>query len=428
MRVLALTGGTPAVPAQVPEALFHWPVVTAEDEAAVVEVMRAGVMSQTGVTVEFEREFAAWHGIGYALAHNNGTSALRAAMWACGVGAGDEVIAPAMAYWASSAAALTLGATVNFADIDPVTLNIDPEDIEHRIGPATRLIVVVHSNGYPADMDRIMAIARRHRIRVLEDASHAHGGWYRGRRIGTLGDIAAMSLMSAKPFPVGEGGMLLTGDRELYERAISFGHYERTLTTRYGTASIGDSALLYYAGIPLGAVKNRMNQMCSAMGRVQLRHIEKRIADIQEAMNYFWDRLEGVPGIRAHRVAPGSASTMGGWYLPMGLYVKEELDQLPCARFCEGLRAEGIATAYPGGPQLHRHPFFLEADLLHQGRPTALAYGQRDVRQDAGALPVTERIDELAIPMPWFKHPDRAAIDHYAAAIRKVSEHFRELL
>ena len=206
MSKLALKGGVPAIPAEIPESLFHWPIVTPEDEAAVVEVMRAGVMSQTGITLEFEREFAAWQGVEFALAHCNGTSALRAAMWACGVGAGDEVIAPSMAYWASSAAALALGATVQFADIDPKTLNIDPDDIEHRITPATRLIVVVHTNGYPADMDRIMPIARRHGIKVLEDASHAHGGWYRGRRIGTLGDVAAMSLMSAKAFPVGEGG------------------------------------------------------------------------------------------------------------------------------------------------------------------------------------------------------------------------------
>ncbi|HOF86935.1 MAG TPA: aminotransferase class I/II-fold pyridoxal phosphate-dependent enzyme, partial [Armatimonadota bacterium] len=139
--VLAFNGGTPAVTKEAGD-IFAWPIVTAEDEEAVLEVLRRGAMSGNDVSKAFEREFAAWIGLAHALTYPNGTEALRAAMWACGVGAGDEIICPSMTYWASCTSALSLGAAVNFADIDPETLCIDPNDIAHRIGPRTKAIVV----------------------------------------------------------------------------------------------------------------------------------------------------------------------------------------------------------------------------------------------------------------------------------------------
>ncbi|HET7558378.1 MAG TPA: aminotransferase class I/II-fold pyridoxal phosphate-dependent enzyme, partial [Limnochordia bacterium] len=200
---LALFGGPKAVRSE-PGDLFTWPIITEEDEAAVLDVLRRGAMSGLDVTAKFESEYAAWQGSRYALGANNGTAALHAAMFACGVGRGDEVICPSLTYWASAAPALALGATLVFAEVDPETLCLDPGDLEHRITPRTKAIVVVHYTAYPADMDRIMAIARRRGVKVIEDVSHAHGALYKGRKVGTFGDVACASLMSGKALVAGE--------------------------------------------------------------------------------------------------------------------------------------------------------------------------------------------------------------------------------
>jgi len=408
-----------------PGDLFTWPIITREDEEAVLAVLRQGAMSGTAVTKEFEKEWAAWNGVKYALGYCNGTASLQAALWACGVGAGDEVICPSMTYWASCTSALALGASVHFADIDPVTLCIDPADIEHRIGPRTRAIVVVHYAGHPCDMDPIMEIARRRGVKVVEDASHAHGARYRGRKVGTLGDIAGMSMMAGKCFAAGEAGMMVTDDRRLYERCISYGHYERTgVATRWNAAdsAITDPALAEFAGIPLSGAKHRMNQTCSAMGRVQLKYYDARIAEIQRAMNRFWGLLDGVPGIAPHRIDGMHGSTMGGWYFPRGLYRGGELGGLSCADFCAEVAQEGVAGCGPGAnAPLHLHPVFHKADLFNQGKPTVIAFGQRDVRQGSGTLPHAENIRELCFGVPWFKHDRPEQIEAYAAAYRKVA-------
>ena len=405
--------------------------MTRKDERSVRAVLRAGTMSGTAITKRFERAYADWVGVEHALAFCNGTAALTAALWACGVGAGDEIICPSMTYWASAAPALTLGAGVNFCDIDRRTLCADADDIEHRIGPRTKAIVVTHYAGHPADMDRINAVAARHKLLVIEDASHAHGALYRGKSIGTLGDIAAMSMMTGKSFPIGEGGMVLTNDRSLYERCVAFGHYERTgIASRFNPPDkqISDPVLERYAGIPLGAMKGRLNQTCAAIGLSQLERSSDRIKRIQEAMNLFWDLMSDAPGLLPHRVNESSASTMGGWYYPQGLYYAEKLDGLPAAKFCRAVNAEGVAWCFPGGnAPLHLHPFFHDADIFGMGKPTALAFGQRDVRQGADTLPVSERIEEIAIAVPWFKTPNRKWIRRYAEAFRAVIENATEI-
>ena len=430
-NILALNGGEKILNGStMPTDLFRWPIVTAEDEVAVLEVLRSGQMSGNEITREFEKEFAAWVGVPLALAYPNGTEALRAAMWACGVGAGDEVICPSMTYWASCTSALSLGAAVNFADIGRDTLCIDPADIEHRIGPRTRAIIVVHYAGYPCEMAPILEIARRRNVRVIEDVSHAHGGLYKGKMVGTFGDVACMSMMSAKAFPIGEGGMLLTGNREFYERCLAYGFYERTAASRWNAPDqeITAPELKQFAGVPLGGFKHRLNQTASAMGRVQLKYYPRRMQQIQYALNRFWDLLEGVPGIRAHRPPRDSGSTMGGWYMPRGLYRAGEMGGVSCARFAEAVRAEGFEFCWVGAnAPLHLHPVFHDADIFNQGKPTMVAFGQRDVRQGPGTLPVAERIDEIAFSIPAFKQDVPDAIAAYARAFRKVAEHADEL-
>ncbi|MEM9373529.1 MAG: DegT/DnrJ/EryC1/StrS family aminotransferase [Planctomycetota bacterium] len=430
---LAIFGGPKAIlDSSRHEAMFHWPIVTAEDEEAVLDVLRGGLMSGVEITKRFEREYADWIGARYALGHCNGTAAIQASMWACGVGAGDEIIAPSLTYWASAAQALQLGASVNFAEVDADTLCIDPDDIEHRIGPRTKLIVAVHYAGYPCDMDRIMAIARRHGLKVLEDTSHAQGTRYKGRMVGTIGDVGPMSLMAGKGFAIGEAGIVVTNDRQIYERCVSYGHYERT-----GVASltadidnqIHDEELGRFAGIPLGGAKNRMNQTCAAMGLVQLKYYPERMAEIDRAMTRFWRLLEGVPGVHPHRVPDGTGSTMGPWHYARGRYRAEELGGLPGEVFCEAVKAEGYEHSRLGTHvPMHTHPVFHSADIFGMGQPTMLSFGQRDVRQGPGSLPVTESIPHTVLSVPWFKHDDEAVIAQYASAYRKVALRAEELM
>jgi dTDP-4-amino-4,6-dideoxygalactose transaminase len=418
---LALLGGPKSVVA-VSDDLFRWPIVTAEDEEAVLSVLRAGSMSEGDVTSLFEAEYAAYQQTRYALCCCNGTAAVLAAMFGCGVGRGDEIIAPSLTYWASALPAFSLGATVVFADIEPHSLCIAPSDIEHRITRRTKAIVAVHYCGHPADMDPIMAIARRYGLRVIEDVSHAHGTLYQGKLTGAIGDVAAMSLMSGKSLPAGEAGILCTNDREIYERALALGHYERT------TEELTLPELKPFAGVPLGGYKHRINQTCSAMARVQLRHYPERMREIQQAMNHFWDGLEGVPGLRAHRPPKGSRSTMGGWYNPLGHYLPEELRGLPIDRFIEAVNAEGGRTWRGGNFPLHLHPVFNTADIYRDGSPTRIAFADRDLRQGAGSLPASEALAGRCLGVPWFKRYRPEEIDGFVVAYRKVATQAEKLL
>ncbi|MDR2133826.1 MAG: DegT/DnrJ/EryC1/StrS family aminotransferase [Treponema sp.] len=421
---LAFFGGQKAVTVSDREAeeFFRWPIITKEDEDAVLEVLRAGTMSGTNITSQFEKEYAAWQGTKYALAFNNGTSALLAAMFACGIGAGDEIICQSVTYWASILPAYSLGATAIFADIDPDTLCIDPGDIEKRISKNTKAIMVVHYIGHPADMDAIMAIAKNHNLKVIEDVSHAQGGLYRGKKLGTFGDVSAMSLMSGKSFPTGEGGILVTDSLEYYERAIAFGHYNMY------DDSIKTESLKPYAGLPMGGIKGRMHQLSAAVGRVQLKYNDQRTAEIRKAMNCFWDLLEGVPGIRAHRVSEAEGSNMAGWYAPHGLYRPEELEGLSITRFCQAVSAEGVKTEPGCNAALHSHPLFQTVDIYRQGKPTRIANTARDVRELDKNLPVSNGIGDRVYTIPWFKHYKPVIIEQYANAFKKVSANYRELL
>ena len=166
------------------------------------------------------------------------------------------------------------------------------------------------------------------------------------------------------------------------------------------------------------------------MARVQLRRYPEQMAEIDKAMNYFWDLLEGVPGVKAHRPPKGSGCTMGGWYAASGLYRPEELDGLSVHRFCEAVTAEGAAISPGCNKALHLHPVFNTIDVYGEGKPTRIANlpDGVDVRQPPGSLPVAEGIQERVFHIPWFKRYRPEIIEQYASAIRKVAENYGDLL
>ncbi|MDD3927377.1 MAG: DegT/DnrJ/EryC1/StrS family aminotransferase [bacterium] len=399
--------------------IFDWPIVNKAMEEAVLEVLRAGKMSETDITRRFEREYADWHSMTYGLGCNNGTAALHCAMYGIGIGEGDEIICPSITYWASCMPVLSLGGKIVFADIDPETLCLDPDDMERRITPRTKAVVVVHYCGRPADMDRIMSIARLYNLKVIEDASHAHGALYKGQMVGTFGDVSAFSLMSGKSFAIGEGGIMLTNDREIYDRAVILGHYERhtEITTEYLKAG---------AGLPWGGYKYRLHQLSSVVGLEQLKKYPAEIAEIDKAMNYFWDLLKGVPGIKPHRPPKGSDISMGGWYNPLGHYRPEELGGLSVTRFCAALREVGVPVDPGCNKALHLHPLFSSIDVYNQGRPVNAM--ETSSGQDDTSLSVAEGLQSRIFNVPWFKRYYPDTIEEYADIVRKVVSNYRELL
>jgi len=388
---------------------------------AVLTVLKEWKMSGMDLTKEFERKFAEWHGMKYGLGYNNGTASILGAMYGIGICPGDEIICPSITFYASCLQAYSLGATVVFADIEPDTLCINPNDIENKITDKTKAIIVVHYSGMPAKMDEIMKIANKYHLKVIEDVSHAHGALYKGKMVGTFGDVSGFSLMSTKSFSIGEAGILLTNDREVYERAIIFGHYLRHNEVHIEYLKKG-------IGLAWGGYKHRMHQMSAAMGLVLLKYYPEMMQEIDKAMNYFWDLLEDCPGIRAHRPDKNSGSTKGGWYFPLGLYKPEELGGLSVTGFCEALQAKGIPSTAGCNRGLHLHPVFNEIDIYNEGKPTIISRAKRDVRKLRGNLPVSEGIQEKVFTIPLFYKYEKPVIEEYAYAFKEVINNYKGLL
>jgi dTDP-4-amino-4,6-dideoxygalactose transaminase len=275
----------------------------------------------------------------------------------------------------------------------------------------------------PADMDAIMEIAGKHNLKVLEDCSHAHGALYKGKEVGTFGDAVAFSLMTGKALAVGEAGIFFTDDREVYERAILFGHY-----IRHDQITLDE--LKPFAGLPCGGFKHRMHQVSSAFGLVQLELYPEQMAEIDKAMNYFCDLLEDTPGIGPMRPDRGTNTTKGGWYYPHFKYLTDELGGLSLSRFSKAIQAEG-SVCNPGcNKPLHLHPLFTSMDVYGHGKPTRIANMDESatIDQYVQRLPVAERIVRCVFEVPWFKHYNPEIIEQHAGAYRKVASNYRELL
>ena len=424
MSKLALLGGEKLINSKPDKSLFKWPIITQEDIDAVVEVVKNNRFSFTDITEKFQEEFAEWIGRKHALAFTNGTMSLSAAMFAIGLGMGDEIICPTKTYWGTISQASCFGASAVFCNINN-KLSMDPDDIERCITPRTKAIMVVHYFAYPCDMDRIMEIANKHGLYVIEDVSHAQGSKYKGKKCGTFGHIAAMSLMSTKAFAAGELGILVTDDRKLYERALAYGHYERN-NGGYITES---DELKNYFHIALGGVKGRANQTSTAMARVQLKYYDERCEKIRKAMNYFYDQIEKIPGLSPIRVDESDGSCMGGFYSPMISYDPECFGGLSSKRFCQAVTAECNETyiCWEGANyNLHTHDYFKTFDFFGIGKPSRIAFNDRDVREDDKLLAPSDEI--FSISAPWFKNFDKEWIDKYVEVYKKVAENYKDLL
>ncbi|MHB8417275.1 MAG: DegT/DnrJ/EryC1/StrS family aminotransferase [Myxococcales bacterium] len=304
---LAIAGGKPTV-----DAARHvrWPVLNEQDRAAVLGVLERGVLSGPFAPEVrgLEREFAAWLGSRHALATNSGTAALHVAIAAAGVGPGDEVITPAFSFVATAMAVLHHGAIPVFVDIEPATFGIDPAKIEAAITERTRAIVPVHLHGVPCRIEEVAAIARKHRLTLIEDAAQAHGASWKGRRVGTFGAFGCFSLQSSKNLACGEGGLAVTDDPELLQRANRtrmFGEDVRPEDEagyRLERALDGDRA---YDSRQVGWMY-RTTEMSAALARSQLRRLDAMNEQARRNASLLSEALAKLPGVTPPAVPEGA--------------------------------------------------------------------------------------------------------------------------
>jgi len=407
----AILGGRPCITLDQVEA-NRWPILTGEDEQAVVRVLQSGAISINPEVAALEDDYRSWLGVRHAVAHHNGTSAILAALHAFALEAGDEVIVPAATWWSSVVPALHVGAVPVFAETEDRCLGLDPVDVEAKITARTRAIIVVHLFGMPSRMDELTAVARRHNLRLLEDASHAHGAVYRGRRIGTLADAAVFSMQGNKLVPAGEGGMFVSDDDELCERVVRFGHYERLRTRQSPDRRFAATGFGY---------KFRMSPLNAAVARVQLRHLDERNARRNENIIDLSHELEQL-GFQTH-LAPTGVQRV---YFEFLIRHDETATGVPIGALTEALRAEGADVQRPRYPLLHQQPLFTEGVWAALARlPIDAAEAMK--RYDPAALPRTAAASGSLLKLPSFPSAERPLLDQYAEAFRKVMAHAAEL-
>lgn len=266
-----------------------------EEISEVMEVLETGHLSRYGdledpdfkrKVYSFEKEFAEYSTVKHALATSSGTGSIMISLLAAGLSPGDEVIVPAYTFVATYTAAIFAGLVPVLAEIDE-SLTLDPEDIEPRISPKTRAIIPVHMLGNPCNMDAVMAVAERHDLIVLEDACQAAGASYKSRKVGSIGSIGCFSLNVFKTITAGDGGVIVTDDDELYERAFAL-HDQGHTPDRAGL-QIGDRNIL--------GLNFRVNELVGAVARAQLRKIDDITSMLREKKRKLKELIKGIDGV-----------------------------------------------------------------------------------------------------------------------------------
>ena len=295
-NMLALDGGTPV--RSTPFA--PWPSFSCDEIAAAVRVLESGKVNYwTGDEGKsFESEFAAFTGYNYAIAVANGTAALELALYALGIGPGDEVIVTSRTFIASASCIVMRGATPVMADVDRESQNVTAETIQAVLSPRTKAIIAVHLAGWPCEMDPILALAREHNLKVIEDCAQAHGATYKGRPVGSMGDAGAFSFCQDKIMTTGgEGGMLTTNDKVIWSRAWAFKDHGKSYEAVFERRHQEGFRWLHESF----GTNWRLTEMQSAIGRVQLQRLPQSVQRRQQLAGLLSRRFAEMPQIRITR-------------------------------------------------------------------------------------------------------------------------------
>lgn len=378
---------------------FHRAAVGEAEAQAANEVIHSGWLTMGPKTFEFEKQFAKYVGAEHAIAVSTGTAALHLSLEAAGIQWGDEVLLPTTTFTATAEAVTYLRARPVLVDIDPVTMNMDPEDAARRITPKTKAIIPVHFGGQPCDMDDIAELTRAHNLRIIEDAAHALPSEYRGKRVGQISEFTCFSFYATKTLTTGEGGMVTTGNPEAAERMrlMRLHGIERDAWKRYR----GDGSWSYE--VLEAGFKYNLTDLQSAIGLVQLakcdalKRARERIAQrYSEAFSFCEDLI--IPTIRKNR------ST--SWHLYVLRLCPGSL-KVDRNEFIEALHRRGVACSVHFIP-LHLQPYYQRA------------YGYR-----LGDFPRAEREFNLCLSLPIYPGMTDAEINHVISAVLNTAAESR---
>jgi len=418
MAELAILGGPKAVPDGMMKA---WPPISDLDRQYVLASLESDSHAFGPNCAKLEEEFAAWNSNKFAITTNSGTAALHMAVAACGCGAGDHVLVTAYSWSSSATCIIHHNALPVFVDIDFDTINIDPDRIEAAITPRTKAIIVVHLHGLAVDMDRVMAIARKHNLKVIEDACQAHGALYHGKRVGTFGDCAAFSFNQNKCLCSGEGGMFTTDNEEIATAARqiwSFGETRTPLEKRD------------YHAYALGWMY-RNNDLTAAFGRSQLTRMDEYLVLQRENAAVLLKSLQGVKGLIAPTQPEGF---LHNWYNFTSRVDMKALGWTgdPAVMrdaVMQGIQAEGVPVGIWQSYILPAMTVFRAKNAYGYGCPWSCRYGSDIPEYDPAQYPEAQRHCDthfgMTSPLRAPHGPDVAQA--VGTAFRKVFENTDKL-
>jgi UDP-4-amino-4,6-dideoxy-N-acetyl-beta-L-altrosamine transaminase len=377
---------------------FSLPDIGEEEIEEVAQALRSGWITTGPRTKEFERRLGEYVGAGHAIAVNSCTGALHVALAAIGIGPGDEVITSPLTFCSTVNVIVHLGGTPVLADIGD-DYNIDPAEIERRVTPRTKAILPVHYSGQPCQMDRILPLARKHQLRVIEDAAHAIGARYHDRMIGTLGDATAFSFYAIKNMTTAEGGMLTTENEELAERMrlLSLHGISKDAWKRY--TSEGS----WYYEVVYPGFKYNMTDIQAALGLAQLARLEQFLETRRRIVASYNEAFGDMPELHTPAVHD---DVRHAWHLYV---IQLDLERLTInrARFIEALRAQNIGTSVHFIP-VHLHPYYRER------------YGFQE-----GDYPRAERAYERILSLPLYPKMSEQDVQDVIAAVTGIVQAHR---
>jgi len=411
---LAISGGKPVRT----KDWLEWPVWNVNAEKPMLEVLRSGNwFRMRGHKVdEFEKAYASLIGAKRALATASGTTALETALHVMDVDAGDEVIVSPYTFIATYNVVFNQKALPVFADTDQDTFLIDPSKIEEKISDRTKAILPVHIFGLPADMNRIMAIARQHNLYVIEDACQAWLAEYGDKKVGTIGDLGCFSFQNSKNLPSGEGGAVTGNDDELMDRCHSYHNCGRPF---------GKNAS-EFAGYPFLGGNKRMMEFQGVILLSQMERVKKDFETRLANALYLDSRLKNIPGIIPYKLADGA--TKSAYHIYPFRYKKEHFDDLPRAKFLAALKAEGIPCS--SGYEAQYNDGFMDKVLNSRGYKRLFsAQRLKRYRDELHELPENDQLTREAV---WFFQnmllAGRKDMDDIINAVQKVYENRKQLL
>lgn len=366
-----------------------------DDIRAVVDVLRSDWLTTGPKVTEFEQALAGFVGAKEAVAVSSGTAALHAAMYAAGIGPGDEVIVPPMTFAATANAVVFQGGIPVFADVDPDTLLIDPDKVEGKITPRTKAIIAVDYAGQPCDYDVLREIADRHGLFLVADACHSLGAEYKSRKVGTLADVTAFSFHPVKHIATGEGGMITTDDPELARRMRLFRSHGITTDARQRE----EQGSWFYEMVDLG-YNYRITDFQCALGVSQLQKLPKFLERRREIAARYDETFAGLPGINPLEVR---LDVLHAYHLYV-VKVDARASGIDRAAFFTNLREKGISANVHYIP-VHLHPFYRKK--FHTG---------------PGLCPVDEAAYEQIISLPMFPGMSDKHVEHVIEAVGKAVE------